>query len=136
VGWTASANLGGVVNFLPDDPAALAGMTVTLLADADPALTPLAMLEAYLLTVQETNPDVIISDTRVDTSPSPALAAVSTTYVLPYRTGRLVYRVTILAADEGTAYRLLQWAPEATYESVYRAAYRAVVAGFLPAEQP
>lgn len=140
-GWTPTVNLDNTVNFLAPDPHLLVGISVQPLGRSyNPDRDPVTLLDAYLAEVTQLVPGARINDVRVEDELERRARGLSTTYVVPYEEGRLVYRVTALVsrAPDGAAFRILQWAPEADYEAGYRQLFRAVVAGFdpLPAATP
>ncbi len=134
-GWTPTVNLDATVNFLAPDPDLLVGISVHPLGRSyNPDRDPVTLLDAYLAEVTQLVPGARINDVRVEDDLGGRARGLSTTYVVSYERGRLVYRVTALVsrAPDGAAFRILQWAPEADYEAGYRLLFRAVVAGFEP----
>ncbi len=132
--WVPTSNIDGSVTFLTNDPTLLVGISVSMLAGTyNPDGDAPALLDTYLAEVSGTVPGVVVGEQRVEENAGDQARGLSATYVVPYSGGRLVYRVTtLIATADGTAYRIVQWAPEPLYEAGYRDLYRAVVAAFRP----
>ncbi len=131
--WVPTNNIDGSVTFLTNDPTLLVGISVSMIEGVhDPNSAAPALLNSFLAEVSDAVPGVVVGDQRVEENAGDQAHGLSATYVVPYSGGRLVYRVTTLIAADGTAYRLVQWAPESLYEAGYRDLYRAVVAAFRP----
>lgn len=136
-GWTPSLNLiDRTLTFLAEDPGLPVGIIVQTLGEGhDPQAAPLALLDAYLAeVVAVATSDLVVSDQRLDEGVEGQTRGVSTTYAVVLPDYRLIYRVTVLVALDGSgaAYRLVQWAPETYYDGGYRDLYRRVIAGFRP----